>query len=123
MAETPTQPNKDSFKICRWTSEAEALTAFAEFAGKTESAEHIKPLHWYVACRLVIEGGIHPDDITPRPPFAVQKRKGSFFLTFDPALAGGGERTVLGGLKTKSVDVVVTREGLPIVPIERYPHR
>lgn len=33
-------------------------------------------------------------------------------------LAGGGERTVLGGLKTKNVDVVVTREGIgPVLAV------
>ncbi|WP_198963534.1 hypothetical protein [Sinorhizobium fredii] len=39
-------------------------------------------------------------------------------LEFDPLLAGGGERTVLGGLKTKNVDVVVTREGIgPVLAV------
>ena len=42
-------------KTCQWTNQSEALAAFAEFTGKTQSASHIKPLHWYVACRLVID--------------------------------------------------------------------
>lgn len=105
-------------KACRWTSQADALAAFADFTGKTQSASHIKPLHWYVACRLVIEGGFHPDDITPRPPFHVVRRKGIDQLIFDPSLGEGGERTVLGGLKTKNVDVVVTRQGLgPVLAV------
>lgn len=106
-------------EVCRWTTQAEALKAFAAFTGKTQSANHIKPLHWYVACRLVLEGGFHPDDITPRPPFRVQRRSGRApTLTYDESVAGGGERTVLGGLKTKNVDVVVTREGIgPVLAV------
>jgi len=106
-------------KTCQWTNQATALSAFAEFTGKTQSASHIKPLHWYVACRLVIEGGFDPDDIVPRPPFRVQRRQGkSPLLHFDAGLARGGERTVLGGLKTKNVDVVVTREGIgPVLAV------
>ncbi len=106
-------------ELCRWTTQAEALKTFADFTGKTQSASHIKPLHWYVACRLVLEGGFHPDDITPRPPFRVQRRSGRPpILHFDASVAGGGERTVLGGLKTKNVDVVVTREGIgPVLAV------
>ncbi|MEZ2127636.1 MULTISPECIES: hypothetical protein [unclassified Sinorhizobium] len=39
-------------------------------------------------------------------------------MHYDPALADGRERTVLGGLKTKNVDIVVTREGVgPVLAI------
>jgi hypothetical protein len=39
-------------------------------------------------------------------------------LHYEPELARGGERTVLGGLKTKNVDVVVTREGIgPVLAV------
>lgn len=62
-------PSNLEAKTCQWTNQSDALAAFAEFMGKTQSASHIKPLHWYVACRLVIEGGFDPDDIVPRPPF------------------------------------------------------
>lgn len=104
---------------CRWTPQAEALRAFAAFTGKTQSAGQIKPLHWHVACRLVIEGGFDPDDIVPRPPFRVQSRAGQPpLLHHEPDLGGGGERTILGGLKTKNVDVVVTREGVgPVLAV------
>ncbi len=106
-------------EVCRWTTQAQALAHFANFTGKTQSAGQIKPLHWYVACRLVLEGGFDPDDITPRPPFRVQRRSGQPpILTYDESLAGGGERTVLGGLKTKNVDVVVTRDGIgPVLAV------
>lgn len=112
-------PTDTESKICQWTNQASALSAFAEFTGKTQSASHIKPLHWYVACRLVVEGGFDPDDIVPRPPFRVQRRSGQPpILHFEPSLAKGGERTVLGGLKTKNVDVVVTREGIgPVLAV------
>ena len=43
-----------------FTPMAVALGKFVE-AIQTQSQEHIKPLHWHIACRLVIEGGFHPD--------------------------------------------------------------
>jgi hypothetical protein len=66
----------------------------------------------------VLEGGFHPDDITPRPPFIVVERAGKHYLQFDPTVANGGERSILGGLKTKNVDVVVTKDGIgPVLAI------
>jgi hypothetical protein len=104
--------------VCQWVDLHHALHHFATYAGPTQSQQHIKPLHWYVACRLVLEGGFHPDDIVPRPPFVVIQRGSQFVLRFDAATAKGGERTVLGGLKTKAVDVVVTKNGLgPVVVV------
>ena len=39
-------------------------------------------------------------------------------LVHDPGLGGTGERTVYGGLKTKNVDVVVTKEGIgPVLAV------
>jgi len=105
-------------RTCQWLNLREALHHFGTYTGATQSQQHIKPLHWYVACRLVIEGGFHPDDITPHPPFAVVTRGGKHYLHFDPAQATGGERTVLGGLKTKNVDVVVTKDGIgPVLAV------
>ena len=107
-------------KICEWTSERQALAAFAGFTDKTQSAGHIKPLHWYIACRLVVEGGFAPEDITPRPPFRIGKRKAAGFpvLEFDAEAAGGGEAAILGGLKTKNVDVVVAKHGIgPVLAV------
>ena len=66
----------------------------------------------------MIEGGFRPEDITPRPPFSFKMRKGNWQLAYDPALADGGEATVLGGLKTKNVDVVVNKRGLgPVLAV------
>lgn len=105
-------------EVCAWRNRREALREFAEFAGKTQSGRHIKPLHWYVACRLVLEGGFDPDEITPRPPFVVTKKAQQFILSYDPDTANGKEQCVLGGLKTKNVDVVVSKPGIgPVLAI------
>jgi hypothetical protein len=109
----PPQPDN----VCRWIDQRTALSTFASYSGATQSQAHIKPLHWYVACRLVVEGGFLPEEITPRPPFRAQRRQG-WQLTYDPSVAEGGERTVLGGLKTKNVDVVVVKDGLgPVMAV------
>lgn len=103
---------------CKWVGFAEALKHFAVYDGPTQSQQHIKPLHWYVACRLVLEGGFHPDGIKPRPPFNVTKRRDRLFLHFAPESATGGEATILGGLKTKSVDIVVDKPGIgPVLAV------
>lgn len=103
---------------CEWMTLRSALAHFVEFRGSTQSQRHIKPLHWYVACRLVVEGGFHPDEIVPRPPFRVDERSRRLALVHDSRLGGIGERTVYGGLKTKDVDVVVTKEGIgPVLAV------
>lgn len=113
---SPTE-NSDR-RICKWVSQKSSLQHFATFSGTTQSQEHIKPLHWYVACRLVLEGGFHPDDLTPRPPFSVTRKGQRFLLAHVPKSATGGEATVLGGLKTKNVDVVVLKAGLgPVLAV------
>ena len=97
---------------CQWIGLPDALEAFVTARGKHQSQTHIRPLHWYVASRLVVEGGFHPDDIVPRPPFSVRSSRNGHVLIHDPESAAGGELTVLGGLKTKDVDVVVTKRGI-----------
>ncbi len=118
-SEAKKKPRKKKEKqICRLVDLRTALRHFVTYDGPTQSQEHIKPLHWYVACRLVLEGGFHPDDITPHPPFEVIRKKGEMLLHYDPTKATGGERTILGGLKTKNVDVVVTKNGLgPVMAV------
>jgi hypothetical protein len=94
------------------------LTAFVLNVSGHQGAEHIKPLHWYVACRLAIEGGFRPDEISPRPPFEIEKKGKRWLLSHSPDSGGGEERTVLGGLKTKNIDVVVNKEGVgPVIAI------
>ena len=56
--------------VCEWQSLRSALAHFATFRGSTQSQRHIKPLHWYVACRLVVEGGFEPEEIVPRLVYA-----------------------------------------------------
>ena len=109
---------EDERNVCQWVSQSQALGHFATYTGGVQSQEHIKPLHWYVACRLVLEGGFRPEEITPRPPFNYEKRRGQLVLIYDRGLGRGGEATVLGGLKTKNVDVVVAKEGLgPVLAV------
>jgi hypothetical protein len=104
--------------VCKWVDQQTALKTFATYEETTTSQRHIKPLHYYVACRLVLEGGFLPEDVTPRPPFRAQRRKGEWLLSYDESLAGGGEQTLLGGLKTKNVDVVVLKDGLgPVMSV------
>lgn len=103
---------------CEWLTLREALLAFVQNVEGHQGQSHIRPLHYYVASRLVVEGGFHPDDITPRPPFVVHQRGSKSTLEFDPAVGGSGERTILGGLKTKAVDVVVAKSGIgPVLAV------
>lgn len=90
------------------TSVGDALVRFAFPDSSVQTSRHILALHWYVACRLVIEGGIDPDRIRPRPPITVERTRHGTFLHHDPGAARPGERTILGGLKTKRLDVTVT---------------
>lgn len=101
-------------ETCRLTDLQKALHRFAFPSGSTQTSQHIKPLHWYTACRLVIEGGFHPDQICPHPPFAVN----GDVLHHDPSSGGTGERTIIGGLKTKKIDVSVCIDGIgPVLAI------
>jgi hypothetical protein len=105
-------------QVCKWLTEKDALTEFASSTAKTQSAAHIKPIHWYVCCRLVLEGGFLPEEVFPHPPFAANKTNDRIVLEYSPASASGSEKTVLGGLKTKAVDVVVTKSGIgPVLAI------
>ena len=101
---------------CAWLGLKDALGAFVLHSEGTQSSRHIKPLHWYVACRLVIEGGFRPDEITPRPPFVIEESGSGaqrrFRLSHDEDHGGIGEQAILGGLKTKDVDVVVEKQGI-----------
>ena len=97
---------------CRWITFREALTAFVRADAGTQGQRHIKPMHWYAACRLVIEGGFHPDRVIPHPPFVVRRRGRALLLDFDASVATGAEATVFGGLKTKDIDVVVDNPGV-----------
>ncbi len=106
---------------CKWIDLKKALSEFAAATYGTASQRHIKPLHWYMACRLCLEGGFDPDEITPRPPFHVthtSSRARPRIIEHVPELGGSGEQTILGGLRTKQVDVVITKSGIgPVIAI------
>ncbi len=102
----------------RWITLADALKVFAGCEHGTQGQRHIRPLHWYTACRLVVEGGFRPEYVTPRPPFHVIKSGDQFPLHYDPNDAVAGEHTLFGGLKTKDVDVTVTIPGVgPVIAV------
>ena len=92
---------------CEWVG----LEKARQSLGVAENGNRGKALdlaRWYVACRLVVEGGFHPDLITPRPPFVVENDAGRCVLHHDASAARPGKATVLGGLKTQDVDVAVS---------------
>jgi hypothetical protein len=94
-----------------------AARAFSQ-ATSTESGEHIKPLHRYLAMRFVIEGGFHPSDLMPVPPLKAAFRDGGWFLSFEIGSQNGKERVVLGALKSKKIDLVVSKEGIgPVLAV------
>lgn len=112
--------SKSKAEACQWVTLTEALDEFVYWNKGTQSAKHIRKLHWYVACRLVIEGGFAPEAIKPRPPFRVQTKGNRRLLHHDASVAAGhgGEATVFGGLKTKNIDVVITLPGIgPVVGV------
>ena len=95
-----------------------AFRHFAEFEGRTQTQAHIKPLHEYVTCRLVLEGGFHPAELTPQPPLRVEMAGNRHRLAYDPEAATVSEATILGGLKTKDVDIVAVKEGIgPVLAV------
>jgi len=73
-----------------------------------QSQEHVKPFHYHSAIRLVLEGGFEPESILPRPPFSSKKRTlEKFVLKYTPEVANTSEATILGGLRTKQIDLTV----------------
>lgn len=96
----------------------DALAAFASFADKTQSLGHIRPLHQHIALRLVLEGGFLPDEILPHPPIRAIQSRNEWLLEYAPAEENSSEQTVLGGLKSKKIDVVVSKSGVgPVLAI------
>ena len=94
-----------------------AARAFVE-ATSTESAEHIKPLHRYLAMRFVIEGGFDPASIMPQPPLTGTIKDGRWQLSFESRGVKIREQVVLGALKSKRIDLVVAKDGIgPVVAV------
>lgn len=85
---------------CQWINLGDACAAFVNAESGVQGSHHIRPLHWYVACRLVIEGGFLPHEIKPHTPFRVEDGRGGPRLIYDESVANNSEATVFGGLKT-----------------------
>jgi hypothetical protein len=84
----------------------------------TESAEHIRPMHRHIAIRLVLEGGFLPEDVRPMPPLRSYAQGGNHYLAFDSAIEDSVESVVLGAVKGKRIDIVVSKKGVgPVVAI------
>ena len=74
----------------------------------TQPGGLVNSLRWYVASRLVIEGGFDPDWIRPRPPITVDRARRGLLLSHDPDAAKPERRTLPGALKAAKPDVTVT---------------
>lgn len=96
----------------------EAFRVFAQAGINIQGQQHIKPLHQHIVLRLVLEGGFYPDEVTPHPPLRVAGNPAHRRLVFDPTVENSAEQTVLGGLKTKDIDVVVAKANVgPVVAV------
>ena len=110
-------PN-DGDQPARVMSQTAAFRHFATFNGPTQSQQHIEPMHEYVTTRLVLEGGFAPEELRPRPPLHATRRGGANRLVYAAEHATSAEATILGGLKTKNVDIVVVKDGIgPVLAI------
>jgi hypothetical protein len=96
-----------------------SLSMYCAPDSNIQSQEHVKPFHYYSAIRLVLEGGFEPETILPRPPFSSKKESlEKFLLRYAPEAANTSEATVLGGLRTKQIDLTVrTAEAGPSLGI------
>ena len=104
-------------ELPRFIQLSSALQEFVTVEG-TQAQQHIRPLHQYLTVRLVLEGGFDPGEITPHPPLRVESKGQRKLLSFAPNKEDNREQTLLGGLKSKAVDVVVTKEGIgPVLAI------
>jgi len=104
-------------ELPRFIQLSSALQEFVTVEG-TQAQQHIRPLHQYLTVRLVLEGGFDPGEITPHPPLRVESKGQRKLLRFAPDKEDNREQTLLGGLKSKAVDVVVTKEGIgPVLAI------
>ncbi len=95
-----------------------AARSFVE-ATSTESAEHIKPFHRYLAMRFVIEGGFDPASVMPRPPLVRTIKEGKWWLSFGShSVEEEKEQVVLGALKSKRIDLVLAKDGIgPVLAV------
>ena len=88
---------------CQWINLQDACAAFVKAESGVQGSHHIRPLHWHIACRLVIEGRFFPHEIKPHTPFRVEDGRDGARLIHDASVANNSEATVFGGLKTKDI--------------------
>ena len=75
-------------------------------SAKIQSGQHIKPVNNYCSTRLVLEGGFPPEWVLPRPPLCSKRINNRLHnLVYDENTASTSERSVLGGIKFKRVDL------------------
>jgi hypothetical protein len=55
--------------VCKLVDLQSALNTFASYEGPIQSQAHIKPLHWYVACRLLSRAASFPRKSLHGHPF------------------------------------------------------
>src|SRR5438876_10058244 len=104
-------------ELPRFIQLSSALQEFATVEG-TQAQQHIRPLHQYLTVWLVLVGGFVPGEITPHPPLRVERKGQRKLLSFASDKEDNREQTLLGGLKSKTVDVVVSKEGVgPVLAI------
>jgi len=72
---------------------------------------------WRVVCAWRVDSTQTKSHL--RPPFVVEElRNGCRLIQFVPESGGCGEQTIIGGLKTKKVDVVVAKKDIgPVIAV------
>ena len=91
---------------------ADGLVELCRVVG-TQASEHIRPIHAYCSARLVLEGGIPPEWVSPRPPLLSKRINNAVYgLEYSESAESKTERRVLGGIKYKNVDVTAVVNGL-----------
>ncbi len=88
-------------------------------AHKTQSGQHIRPVHVHCSNRLVIEGGFPPEWLHPSPPLVSKPGSNNRYgLSYSKDAENPSEQSVLGGMKYKNVDVTVVIPGVgPVVGV------
>lgn len=89
--------------------------AIQELCGtaKTQSAKHIKPVHFHCGTRQILEGGFPPSWLLPRPGLSSAARTNrEHTLQVDSRQEDRSECSVLGGIKHKNIDVTVMVPGI-----------
>ncbi len=80
---------------------------------KTQSGQHIKPVHAHCSSRLIVEGGFSPEWLRPCPPLSTGKTsRNKCELIYAKDAENPSEQSVLGAMKYKNVDITVVVPGI-----------